>query len=376
MTKLRRLILGLDRRQRIVAAAAAAGVLAIVGVALAAVLTAGGPKAATRSTTTTVAPPTSTTLPRPKLDSHLCPLTGVRAPGGKVPQRPALAVKIGNDPASRPQSGLDQADIVYEEMAEGGITRYMAVYQCQSAPLIGPVRSVRWDDWTILQQYGHPILAYSGGIIPWTNIVASLPWLFNANGSIYPTANAYYRYNSSAPPANLGAPYNYYTSTAPLWALDRTGRTPPPPMFRYSAKAPRLARPASSASISFSGASDVVWKWSAGADAWMRYYAAQPDQNPNGQQLHATNVVIQIVATRIGPYDESGPNSGDVESLTVGSGTVYVLRNGKVEKGTWTRPALGDGTKLTFANGTPITLAPGNTWIEVAPTTTPVSITP
>ena len=207
----------MGRGQRIGLAVGAVVVLVVVGVVLAVVMSGGNKKAASNSSTTSSSTTqTSTTRPPHVGPLKACPLTGRGAPGGNVPQRPALAVKIGNDPSSRPQSGLDQADIVYEEMAEGGITRYMAVYQCQSAPLIGPVRSVRWDDWNILQQYGHAILAYSGGILPWTAEAASLPWIYNANGSTEPTANAYYRYNSSAPPASLGPPYNYYTSTSAL----------------------------------------------------------------------------------------------------------------------------------------------------------------
>jgi hypothetical protein len=299
----------------------------------------------------------------------------VPAPGGKVPQRPALAVKIGNDQASRPQSGLDQADIVYEEMAEGGITRYMAVFQCQEAPLLGPVRSVRWDDWNMLQQYGHAILAYSGGINPWMSEAASLPWIYNANGSIYPTANAFYRYNSSTLPASQGAPYNYYSSTAALWKLFPAAKSPPPQLFKFSKALPARATPATSASIDFSYASPVVWRWSATLQKWLRFYNTQPDTDPSGHQFQATDVVIQVVKTTLGPYSESGPDSPDVESIMVGTGTAYVLRNGAVETGTWSRPSGYDITKFTFPNGQPLRLRPGNIWYELVPSYVPVSIT-
>ena len=292
-----------------------------------------------------------------------------------MPQRVALAVKIGNDPSSRPQSGLDEADIVYEEMAEGGITRYMAVFQCTSAPLLGPIRSVRWDDWNILRQYGHAILAYSGGIQPWMTIAGSLPWIYDANGSLYPTSNAFYRYNSSTLPASQGAPYNYYSSTAALWALFKHAKTPPPTLFAFSKAVPAGATPASSASIPFSGASPVVWKWSASRGQWLRFYDSQPDTDPGGHQFHATNVIIQIVKTRPGPYNESYGYSPDVESITTGTGTVYVLRNGVVEKGIWSRPGGADITKFTFPNGKPITLQPGRSWFEVVPSYVTVSIT-
>src|SRR5580692_5849125 len=81
------------------------------------------------------APPTTTTTTAPKPS---CPLTGLPAPNGTVPPRPAMAVKIDNYPNGRPQAGLDKADIVFEEPVEGGITRYAAVFQCQDASLIGP----------------------------------------------------------------------------------------------------------------------------------------------------------------------------------------------------------------------------------------------
>jgi len=75
-----------------------------------------------------------------------------------VPQRPALAVKVDNYAQARPQSGLDMADIVFEEPVEGGITRYVAVFQCQGAPEVGPIRSARNIDIGILGQFGRPLL--------------------------------------------------------------------------------------------------------------------------------------------------------------------------------------------------------------------------
>jgi len=72
-----------------------------------------------------------------------CPLTGEPAPHGAVPDRPALAIKVENAPEARPQSGMDKADVVYEEVVEGGVVRFMAVFQSQDAAEVGPVRSVR-----------------------------------------------------------------------------------------------------------------------------------------------------------------------------------------------------------------------------------------
>ena len=361
---------GLGRNQRIGLVAGVIAVVAIIGVVLAAVLSGGPAKAADHNSTTSTgnSSTSTTTKPPPAVKKTVCPLTGLRAPGGKVPRRPALAVKIGNDPYSRPQSGLDEADIVYEEQAEGGITRYMVVFQCRGAPLVGPTRSVRWDDWNILEQYKHAILAYSGGIQPWTTEAASLPWIYNADGSLYPYANAFYRYNSTTPPANQGAPYNYYTSTAALWKLYSKVKTPPPTLFQFSTRIPAGSTRLASAEINFSSAADVVWKWDAANRQWLRFYGTTPDTDPGGHQFHTTNVVIQITKWRFGPYNESYGTSPDVESITTGTGVVYVLRGGHIEKGVWTRPGLHDITRFTFPNGKPMTLQPGQTWYEVVPT--------
>src|SRR5436305_153336 len=93
----------------------------------------------------------------------VCPLTGL-APKSSVPDRRALAVKVENLPAARPQTGLSWADIVYEEPVEAGITRFIAVYQCQDASRIEPVRSGRLTDPDILRQFGRPIFAYAGAV--------------------------------------------------------------------------------------------------------------------------------------------------------------------------------------------------------------------
>jgi hypothetical protein len=354
-------------RRRVVVGGAAVVVLgvAVVGV----VLTRSGHRAAAappRHPRSVVSPSRTTTSPAPASDGALCPLTGLPAPGGRVPNRPALAVKVGNDPAARPQSGLAAADIVYEVQAEGGITRYIAIYQCHEAASIGPVRSLRWVDWHVMEQFGHPILAFAGGIAPRVDEVDALPWLFPVNGL---ASSAFVRISSRVPPENL------YTSTAALWALDPSGHAPSP-IFSYSDAPPRDGTQVASATVPFSGASDVVWRWSASRHVWLRFYGTTPDLDASGAQLSAVNVVIQLVRALPGPYNESGPDSLGVDSITVGSGTVDVLRDGELVTGRWVRPAYGDVTRLVGPDGRPIDLTPGNTWVELVPQWVTPSFTP
>ena len=101
-----------------------------------------------------------------------CPLTGTPAPHGEVPHRPVLAVKVENTPDAYPLAGLQSADVVYEELVEGGITRFMALYQCGDAKQVGPVRSARTTDPKVLIQYDpHSVIAYSGGQLAVVNAV-------------------------------------------------------------------------------------------------------------------------------------------------------------------------------------------------------------
>ena len=136
------------------------------GVGVAVALTAGSP--ARRAV-----PPTTTTVP--PVAAPTCPLTGAPAPGGTVPARPALGVKIGNYTGDRPSAGLNQADVVFEEPVEGSITRLLAVFQCQQAPLVGDLRSAREPDVGILSQLSDPIFVHAGGIDPVLALLADAP---------------------------------------------------------------------------------------------------------------------------------------------------------------------------------------------------------
>jgi hypothetical protein len=159
-----------------------------------------------------------------------CPLTGEPAPGGVVPDRPALAIKVDNYPAARPQSGLDHADIVFEEPVEGGVTRFVAVYQCDEASLVGPIRSARLVDVGILEQLSKPIFIHMGGIDP---VLAALRSAAIVDDDLFSFGNIIQH-----PFASRVAPYSTYISTKDAWGLDPSYTTPPMPLFSYSRSAP------------------------------------------------------------------------------------------------------------------------------------------
>ena len=281
----------------------AAGVVVAGAVAAAVAFTGGGQKRAINhpaSTTTTTAPP-----PGPA-----CPLTGTPS-SGSVPQRPALAVKVDNYPDARPQSGLDKADIVFEEPVEGGITRYVAVFQCQQPTLVGPIRSARFPDVAILDELSKPIFVHVGGINP---ILA----LINQ-------ANAYNEdlfYNGSLaihPPGRY-APYDTYINSADVWKQHASDTSPPQPIFTYSS-APATGTATASVHIPFSSTSDETWTWNSPSKRWLLAYSGVPDKLQGGGRVSAANVVVLTVQVAYGPWVENSEGGLEVRVDPTSGGT-------------------------------------------------------
>jgi Protein of unknown function (DUF3048) N-terminal domain/Protein of unknown function (DUF3048) C-terminal domain len=314
--------------------------------------------------------PTPTTTSTTAADGPTCPLTGAPVPaGGPVPSRPALAVKVDNYVAARPQSGLDKADVVFEEPVEGGITRYIAVFQCQNAALVGPVRSARNIDIGILGQLGTPLLVHVGGIRPVLANISASP-LVNIDLGNYGSLQTH--------PAGRVAPYATYSSTAQLWNTRPAMTTPPQPLFTYSTQTP-AGTPVSSVNINFSLNSNVTWKYEPSTGEFARFYnGTQPDLLANGVQNAAANVIVQYVQIYYGPWLENSEGGLEVQATLYpnAGGAAEVIRNGVEIAGTWHRSTLGSPTQFVSTAGTPIPLKPGPTWVELVPNTITATTTP
>ncbi|MGH8988843.1 MAG: DUF3048 domain-containing protein [Acidimicrobiales bacterium] len=297
-----------------------------------------------------------------------CPLTGTPAPHGVVPKRSALAVKVDNYPAARPQTGLTAADVVFEEPVEGGITRYVAIFQCRGAPEVGDVRSARNIDIGILGQLGHPLLVHVGGIQPVIADILSSPIqdfeLGNHTTIIQHVPGRF-------------APYDTYTSTGAVWHLRSTADQPPQPLFAYSKVVP-AGTPVKSVSIPFSRYSPVVWRYDAATRKFLRFYDSSPDKLSNGVQNSASNVIVQIVNVTYGPWLENSTGGLEVQAnlYTHASGKAIVFRDGVEIAGRWSRTNLAEPTSFATASGQRITMQPGNTWVELVPAPVSVTATP
>jgi hypothetical protein len=285
-----------------------------------------------------------------------CPLTGQGVPRGEVPMRPALAVKVENYPDARPQAGLNAADIVFEEPVEGGITRFIVIYQCDDASRVGPVRSARTTDPDVLSQFGVPVFAYSGGAPNVERDVADsdLIALDETTGG-----NAFTR------DANRAAPHNLYVDTESLYRVAKAGTQAPGAVFRYAPRIRNRSRMVKTIHLPFSSTySDVYWAWDKKAQLWTRSHGTEPHMSEDGEPVSAVNVVVQLVDVVIGPNGGSSPHL----DLT-GSGRAWVFRNGRMIVGRWERDSHRDVTRFISIDGSQIALMPGRTWVELLSST-------
>jgi len=316
-------------------------------------------------------------------------LTGVAVPGGAAPDRPALMVKVENLPEARPQTGLEAADIVYEEPVESGVTRFVVVYQCKDTDKIEPIRSARFVDLDIINQFGKPAFAYAGGIDP---VIAKIK-AANIFDLFYsgPAAGAFHRDKGRR------APHDLYSSSGELYgAAHGSGR--PNPVFTYSPDAPAAApapapaapgaaappaapqtgaMPAGMIHLPFSNFSDVVWRWDAGTSMFLRSYGTLPAKLANGSQISANNVVVQMVDVTPSQYkeDPTGAKQNLVAMIATGKPAI-VFRNGVGVKGVWNRATPDQPTQFVDTAGKVIPLAPGTTWVELVPSDKPVTFVP
>jgi hypothetical protein len=290
----------------------------------------------------------------------VCPLTGEQR---RVPNRPALAVKVENIPSVRPQVGLSHADIIYEEPVEAGITRFIVVYQCEDSDKVEPIRSARLTDPSILRQFGQPVFAYAGGV---PQVVSAVKKAGLIDVNFVKAASAYHR--DPARPA----PHDLYASTADLYLAAGSPQGAPDPVFTYSSDRPTKARRVHDVHLPFSSSSDVHWRWSTGKRLWLRSHGDVPHTYSDGTRVGAKNVVVQVVKLRdTGITDVNGVVSPEV--VATGTGSAFVFRNGRMIKGTWVRESSDDITKFLDSKGKEIPLDPGNTWVELLPNTVSVS---
>jgi hypothetical protein len=327
--------------------------VAVVAVVLALVLTGGSGAPA-------AAPGASSSAAGDGAAPATFPLTGLPVSDPARASRPALSIKVENVAAARPQAGLNNADLVTEELVEGGLTRLLVTYQSEDAALVGPVRSARPADAPLLRQLGGGLFGFSGGAAGVLEIVrrdSEATFLSPAEAP-----GAYRRVSGRRPPHNL------FTSTPALYQAGRSAGEPTPPaLFTYAEDAPATARQVKVARLRFSPSSRASWEWRAG-EGFVRFQDGTLDRLADRNPVTTQNVVVMSVTIGRTPFvDVAGNPTPDVD--VIGQGTAWVLRDGKLVTGTWRRPSASDQVQVLGADGKPIPLRPGRTWVELVPST-------
>ncbi len=296
-----------------------------------------------------VEPPPPAPEPPPEPTTVAAKLTGLQVEP-ELNKRPITGIMIENSPSARPQSGLKDAEVVFEAVAEGGITRFLALFHINRPQEIGPVRSARpyYVDWVagFDAGYGH-VGGSPEGLAHLRNIGVKDLDQFGNPGAYWRSSARY-------------APHNMYTSMDRLDELNKSkGYTSSnfAGFARYEDEAPAETPTAKTIDIALSSyLYNVHYDYDPASNSYKRVLGGQPHVDaPTGQQI-APKVIVAMVMAK-------GRNGIYSTYNTIGSGEAIIFHNGEYASARWEKTSSKEPLKFTNAEGKPFKLAPGQTWI-------------
>lgn len=314
-------------------------------------------------TPTATAPSTASPTPTPE---PVWPLTGLPADAA-AGVHPVLVVKIDNTGNAEPQLGLSQADLVVEELVEGGLTRLAAMFHSTLPEVVGPVRSVRTTDIGIVAPTGGALAASGGASRVLRQIDdAGLTVLTESSAGFSRAGDRSAPYNVMLDPAaamdtiaELSPPAQPYlpwgTGTARSSERGTSGEAE-----RDQTAAPADGAAVTTADVQFSRGHTTSWQW--GEAGWQRV----DDLAADGDAFAASALLILRVTTRDAGYEDPGGNPVP-ETVLEGSGEAILLAGNLRADGRWSKESPAAPFVLTSADGQPMTVPPGHTWIELVP---------
>ncbi len=305
------------------------------------------------------APPQATPLPTKKVtpQKFYSKVSHLEVPTEADTTKAVTAIMIENSPDARPQSGLKDAEIVFESVAEGGITRFLTIFQVNKPQLIGPVRSVReyYIDWLTPFE---PSVAHVGGSATALKTIRNgqyrdIDQMFNGN--------FYWR------STDRYAPHNVYTSFEKLDALNkqRGYLTSNVESFARQIPNPKKDQPAIATNINFTISSALYnsgYTYNPTTNLYARHQAGKPHLDRERGQITANAVIaIETNMSRV-------PQDGYRERVdSIGEGKAYVFQNGQVTEGTWKKPSTQKQIRFYDANHQEIAINAGQVWITAIP---------
>ncbi|PUB30194.1 Protein of unknown function (DUF3048) [Promicromonospora sp. AC04] len=299
--------------------------------------------------------------PKPPAAPVVWPLTGVRT--DKIANRPAVSVKIENSSDARPQRGLVEADIVWEEVVEGGISRFVATYHSNIPDIVEPVRSVRPMDPAIVGPLDG-ILVFSGGQGPFiaaTERVGTQTIIMDKGDAGFTRDSSRY------------APHNVIGSM-PTFLAQADGRrtNPPRAQFKYAPKvgqgtARKGGTPAHVVDVRLSPAQRTVWTWDQENKRYLRSEGSAASVAADGRRHSARNVLV--LSTHVFNTKWVDPSGAPVpeHKLAESSGVGTLVSTGRSIPVRWSKKDLLSPIVLKTRDGQDVRLDPGNTWIELVP---------
>lgn len=326
--------------------------------------TGGSPVAVTPTRAPTVTPPTApppTPVPTPQ--TVLAPLTGLPISPEAALQRP-IAVMVDDDVHARPQSGFNAASIVWQAPAEGGVPRYMMIFQDRIPDGVGPVRSARqyFVEWA--SEWRAMYVHHGGSPQALLTLAAKGrgQWVYNADGFRW-LGRFLWRTDDRF------APHNVYTDGEHLRKLaTRLGADDGPitPIWGFGRPTPSPFRPSGGTIKVVYPYETITYRYDAATNRYFRYInkSATPQiDRDDGQPVAPTNVVLLRMA--FGPLNDGHPDKHRLEANDVGTGEAWVSTNGVTVKAVWKKKSASAPTRLFGLDGTPITLTPGQTFVQV-----------
>ena len=313
--------------------------------------------------------PTPTPTPGPSLVA--APLTG-RLVTAAVAAQHAIAVMIDDQDAARPQSGFNSASVVWQAPAEGGIPRYMLIFQENIPSTVGPVRSSRYYYIAWAAEW-KAVYAHAGGSPQALQTLRD-----KGNGQLVYNADefrwgkSFWRVKTRVPPHNL------YTDGQHLRALAgsvKAADTAMSPAWTFAPDLPRSLRPRGGRIEVAYSANKIRYDYDWQTNTYLRSVTGSKTQvdGATGGRVAPQNVVVMLM--KFGPLND-GSTKHRLEAQVVGKGTAWISTNGTTIKGMWRKDALTKPTLFFDANGKPVSLTTGQTFVQVMQTGTAVKITP
>ena len=272
------------------------------------------------------------------------PLTGLERTGD-APDHPVIVTKVDNTSSSAPQVGLGSADLVVEELVEGGYTRLAAFYYSKIPNNIGPVRSMRASDISIVPEGATVVTSGAAQITIKRINGAGIPWVTEGDKGVYRETSR-------------SAPYNLFARLSEISKGLKAEEEPPAYLpWGTEADLPKGAK-ARTLTADFGGHS-TSWQYQGGGYVNTDSYAAQGDQFPADSVL--------VLRVKVGDAGYRDPAGYPVpETKFTGKGAAMLFHGGRVVKGTWTKDGLTGAIELATKNGE-LTVPAGHVWVELVP---------